>query len=77
MASTMNIESQMKTTRGIDLVIKCSVSAYYMHRKMLAQLLEFARAVEGGGGDSNAESSLEQTDAHLKDSNGATEAAHA
>ncbi|XP_020233434.1 AMP deaminase [Cajanus cajan] len=37
-----------------------AVSAYYMHRKTLAQLLEFARTVErddGGGGGSDAESS--------------------
>ncbi|KAK7390358.1 hypothetical protein VNO78_25663 [Psophocarpus tetragonolobus] len=33
-----------------------AVSAYYMHRKTLAQLLEFARAVEDGGGGSDAES---------------------
>jgi len=42
-----------------------AVSAYYMHRKTLAQLLEFARTVEReaeGGGGSDAES----PPAHLK-----------
>lgn len=35
-----------------------AVSAYYMHRKTLTQLLEFARTVEPDGGSDDGESPL-------------------